>query len=374
MKKGICIAALMFSAAAIFSASVSGQEPTDKDVINVRNFGAKGDGITDDTSALQNAIDEALKLTGGLKPDVRHERTKYPGYPPIVVYIPRGTYLVKKTVKVPFGTYSWNRALRITGESAKIKAGSEMETVLHVNTASHITIQGLTMDAAGLAQNGLTAFKISGRNGLIERVNVTGALSHGIVLDKCQGSVFRGCSSSNNGGDGWHIKNCNAAIFEGCAGNNNKGNGFTVTAPDFSGGCIISGLWSEGNKGHGIEIMENVSSQVVLRDGWLEANGKDGVRVAGVSAYLTGLNIAGNFRDDSREGTPRQPSENASIRLTRTAVGCYVSGNQIRGGGLRGGQIRVEGNPELHYVTGNFRIYASRTVVPVGIYTVKDQI
>lgn len=55
------------------------------DVWNVRDFGAKGDGQTDDTASFQRALDEAGKVGGG------------------VVYAPRGNYLFKGHLVVPNG-------------------------------------------------------------------------------------------------------------------------------------------------------------------------------------------------------------------------------------------------------------------------------
>ncbi|MDW8320119.1 MAG: glycosyl hydrolase family 28-related protein [Armatimonadota bacterium] len=52
---------------------------------NVRDFGAKGDGQSDDTAAFQRALDEAGKAGGG------------------VVYAPRGNYLFKGRLVVPNG-------------------------------------------------------------------------------------------------------------------------------------------------------------------------------------------------------------------------------------------------------------------------------
>jgi len=340
-----------------------------EDVLNVRDFGAKGDGQTDDTEALQAAINAALTLTGGQKPDVTYSRATYPGYPPIAVYLPRGTYAISDTIRIPVQTYSWNRALRITGEFARIKAVKEMDSCIHVDTASYLTIQGLAIDGNNLVKHGFTAFKISGRTALIERVGVGHALSHGFVLEKCQGAVFKACSSGENGGDGWHIMDCNACSFDACAGNRNKGNGFTVTAKDFSGGCVLRSFWSEGNNGHGVLITSEVSSQVILRDAWIEGNGMDGVNVGSVSAHLAGLGISGGFREGGADGEGR--SKHASIRLTDKAAGCYVSGCQVRGGGLSGGKIRIEGDPAMHHVEGNFRMYRSRTVEPLGVDAVK---
>ncbi len=52
---------------------------------NVKDFGAKGDGKTDDTAAFQRALDEAGKAGGG------------------TVYAPRGNYLFKGNLNVPNG-------------------------------------------------------------------------------------------------------------------------------------------------------------------------------------------------------------------------------------------------------------------------------
>ena len=56
--------------------------PADAGVINVKDFGAKGDGKTDDTRAIQDALDRHM---GGFR----------------ILYFPNGTYLV--TDKLTFG-------------------------------------------------------------------------------------------------------------------------------------------------------------------------------------------------------------------------------------------------------------------------------
>lgn len=50
--------------------------------INVRDFGAVGDGETDDTEAIQRAIDAAVSL-----PE------------PSVIHFPAGTYIVRATLR-----------------------------------------------------------------------------------------------------------------------------------------------------------------------------------------------------------------------------------------------------------------------------------
>ncbi|MBI5688261.1 MAG: right-handed parallel beta-helix repeat-containing protein [Verrucomicrobia bacterium] len=339
---------------------------------DVRDFGAVGDGKTDDTKAIHAAIAAALCPTGVHKRVIAFKGNKdYPGMAPITVFIPRGTYLVSQPIHIQMGSYSWNSALVIQGEYARLRASQPMKSVMHVNIAAHVLISGLTLDANKQAQHGFTAFKISGRPNAIQRVNAENALSHGFVLEKCQGGNFRDCSATRNDGDGWQIVDCNAGAYDDCVAMHNKGNGFTIASKDFSAGCCVSSFWSEANGGHGVFISPKVASTVVLRDAWIEGNKLDGVNIGSTGAHLTALNILGNFR----EGDPGQTGRSAcaSIRLTSTAAGCYVSGCLVRGGGAKGGNIRCEGDPTKHHVAGNFRGWAARNMDPVTVDVVKPE-
>ncbi len=65
---------------------------------NVREFGAKGDGITDDSAAIQKAINTVDGLTG-----TRSGGSSLTGSP-AVVYLPSGTYLLNTGLKNIMGT------------------------------------------------------------------------------------------------------------------------------------------------------------------------------------------------------------------------------------------------------------------------------
>lgn len=56
---------------------------TDDFALNVRTFGAKGDGTTDDTAAFQKALDQAGQAGGG------------------IVQVPVGNYMIKTNLKIP---------------------------------------------------------------------------------------------------------------------------------------------------------------------------------------------------------------------------------------------------------------------------------
>lgn len=67
-------------------------------VANVQGFGARGDGLVDDTAAIQAAIDSVTSTGGG------------------VVYLPAGTYKIKPQVSIAVDPTRAN-ALRITGDN-----------------------------------------------------------------------------------------------------------------------------------------------------------------------------------------------------------------------------------------------------------------
>src|SRR5215204_164147 len=71
--------ALLWASAGVVTAA------TNSDTISVSDFGAKGDGKTDDTVAFQTAMDTLAKAGGG------------------VVYAPRGNYFFAGHLQVPNG-------------------------------------------------------------------------------------------------------------------------------------------------------------------------------------------------------------------------------------------------------------------------------
>jgi hypothetical protein len=80
--------------------------PPDSGFVNVRDFGAKGDGRTDDTAALQSAINAAGPNTGAF-----FWRTK-------IVYLPAGTYRVSRTLQRRYAGGKFGSGMILVGESA----------------------------------------------------------------------------------------------------------------------------------------------------------------------------------------------------------------------------------------------------------------
>ena len=98
-------------------------------IFNAREYGATGDGVTDDTNALQAAITDCANNGGGQ------------------VYIPAGTYALKTYL-----TLGSNTALVGHGPETTLKlvsgyvSGSQGQGHLYATGASHITVDSITFD------------------------------------------------------------------------------------------------------------------------------------------------------------------------------------------------------------------------------------
>jgi Pectate lyase superfamily protein len=97
------------------------------------SFGAKGDGVTDDTQALQNALN-ALSADGQSP----------------VLYIPSGTYVISSTLTVYGGIY-----LTVVGQDPATTIiqwkGATGGTVMHVDGTAYSRFDRLTLNAASSA-------------------------------------------------------------------------------------------------------------------------------------------------------------------------------------------------------------------------------
>jgi len=108
-----------------------------QEFVSVKDFGAVGDGVTDDTAAIQAAIDEGLDLGGG------------------ILYFPKGTYLVTDTLE--FGRFSIQAG---TGNVVGF-AGAKRGIKVTGARASEISGFDATLLWGGSVQNGNTATTLS---------------------------------------------------------------------------------------------------------------------------------------------------------------------------------------------------------------------
>lgn len=96
-----CIVATFIYAAIACPDTLAQPLPADSGIINVKDYGAKGDGITDDTQAIQKAIQV-----------VPRDNSKH-----VTIYFPKGTYVISNTLKWLDAKGNWWPYLSFEGES-----------------------------------------------------------------------------------------------------------------------------------------------------------------------------------------------------------------------------------------------------------------
>jgi len=163
--------------------------------LNVRDFGAKGDGKTDDTAAIQAAADTALKQRRGMRNVRGAVRCGNSVTQPEVIF-PSGRYLVRDTIRVNGGEFI------VRGVGAPIiHMDDDGKDVFSSQDAWRMRISGLTF------QNGRRQLALSNENldsGLIViencRFNLSAAQaielslrSTVVYVEKC---IFRKCEQA----------------------------------------------------------------------------------------------------------------------------------------------------------------------------------
>ena len=217
---------------------------------NVKDFGAKGDGITDDIQSIQAAIDYAIE-----------DR--------IPVYFPNGTYLISAPININIQTKANYKWFKVFSDNAIIKQSSTFtgEQLIAIRKGSigdetlflidGFTLQGKGHNIVGLdylpdeLHNSLTHPTI---NPYVQRVVASNMIIHGfyiglrfsgntlravnlvfrdnfmgtLLIDAANNNSFFGCSFRNNDG-GVHLKSTASTratvnnTFYGCIFEANRG-------------------------------------------------------------------------------------------------------------------------------------------------------
>jgi Pectate lyase superfamily protein len=148
------------------------------DWVSVKEFGAKGDGVTDDTQAIQNAIDSVSTSTS------------------CTVFFPTGTYLVSSplTINNPNTRLVGENRGKIIGFSAIV--ANHQQSIIVINIASGkkgAFVEGLLLDGNNMSTVGIELMDNTfGRNYIrdviIQNINGTGILvgnsCYGLKLDQ----------------------------------------------------------------------------------------------------------------------------------------------------------------------------------------------
>lgn len=223
-------------------------------IYNVKAYGAKGDGVTDDTAAVQAAINAIQTAGTG------------------ILCIPPGTYLTEKLNGIT------NLTIWGYGATLKLK-NSANNTILEFASKSNVKIYGLNFDGNRANQS------------------VFGPLI-GLYFIDCTDFEVVDCTSQNVYGIGFG-NNCPLrGIFRNCHAYNNTDNGF-----DFNGDfttvarvnqgvnyCELSGNTSHNNGGDGIFMGHGICNLNSISNNKGYSNTKHGFHLGESSSSVLASN------------------------------------------------------------------------------------
>jgi hypothetical protein len=313
MAKGALLGGASFLLGAPSPARAEG--PTaNKEHINVHEFGATGDGKSDDTMAIQRALDAAAEVRGA-------------------VFVPPGVYLCAdlqmrpNTALVSVPTWDYRgpggTVLRLSSDAAKC--------LLNIGGAAGATIDGLAFDGGGLGK---------GIHGIFLDKPDYGNLLDTLRIERCQVAHFTG--------DGVNLTHAWVFSVRHSMLARNLGDGLSLHGWD----GFLSDNWFSGNQRAGFAARaENAS--VTFTGNRVEWNGQENILIVGGDGYQ----ITGNFLD--RAGTCGLALRNGRRRCFQmTVTGNYIkrSGRRADAASRESSQIFIEGAEGVTCVGNNLHV------------------
>lgn len=263
-------------------------------IFNVKNYGAIGDGETDDTKAINDASLDASKSNG-------------------IVYFPSGTYIVSSPIIIyPNTTYEGtNVASTIiklaNNANADLFKTYDFDRLTSQNTnltPDGFVLEDFTVDGNNKNNSAGTGIQIYGCRYILTNINVCNCSGAGIYSEwsTCADTIVIGMESlwSNvqsfsNNGDGIVFRGPHDTRWNNILTYSNIGNGTRVeqdsTASVYSGsGLEVNTLHSYNNSKNG--VYANIASYWVNLES--ETNGGDGVLICGNDYIINGLDVYNN--------------------------------------------------------------------------------
>lgn len=291
------------------------QVPFTLGVFNVKDYGAKGDGVTDDTTAIQAAI-TAAAVAGG------------------TVVALAGNYLLTTPITGwGAGTILQGMGMGATTFTFSNASAKKIFTV----SASYVQFSDFTLDCGSGGTVGQTGFSFEGgcNYGLVERVHLINVGQYGVSYQD---------SGTNGGGAGFIFRDNVIDLTNGVPANTSTGieffprggAGFLATpGPLVSGNTILGNT----NSAVGIKVDQSLGARIVHNrvNGILYASGQAGITGVGNRDHL----IAHNHVDQCR-------------------LGITVSGSISVDNGLANAEVTVAENHVTRYTT--YGLFAGQSV------------
>lgn len=185
-------------------------------VINITDLGAVGDGVADDATPLQAAIDLASDAGG-------------------VVYIPEGTFLVGQTIELKAnatveGYSSGSSIVQAADPNQDIFAGTDLRVVKIKN----LTLKGCGQ-SSGIGRGLVVAHSsLATANNMLENLNITDTGGDGLVITSPITNYLNNVRVERAGGHGFVIEGGTSVYMQTCYANNTGKAGYYLHSVAYS--------------------------------------------------------------------------------------------------------------------------------------------
>ncbi|SEI08626.1 type I secretion C-terminal target domain (VC_A0849 subclass) [Pseudomonas asplenii] len=316
-------------------------------IFNVQDFGAKGDGVTDDTAAIQQAIDAAAAAGGGQ------------------VYAPSGTYIVSAGEEPSDGCLMLKSNVHLYGDgmgetTIKVADGSDTKITGIIRSAygeethdfgvSQLSIDGNREHTTGKIDGWFNGY-IPGQAGYdsnvtLDSVEIKNCSGYGFdPHEQTVNMVIKNSVSHGNGLDGFVADFLSDSTFENNTAYDNDRHGFNIVTSthDF----IMSNNVAYQNGGNGIVVQRGSEdipspSNITISGGQVYGNGAEGVLVKLSSEVsVSGVNI----HDNVGAGVRIYGSNHVDVidsTLNNNALGAAVP------------EITIQSYDDTHGVSGKY--------------------
>jgi len=227
---------------------------------SIKDFGAKGDGVSDDTVAIQNAIDTIADNGGG------------------GIYFPPGIYLAShiklhsyvKLFSHPTWSYHDDGAVSIK------LIPSEYDAMFDLSNTRGVRISGLSFNGDNI-KGGKCCFFLDSKKRTQENTvfienNRISHFSGDAIYAESWGTTIRENMIIFNKGHGIHFSKWDGWIFDNIINNNH---GFGICAPKHSASLTISGNRIEWNRSGGIYL--NNGNHYQINNNYIDRSGGPGL-------------------------------------------------------------------------------------------------
>jgi hypothetical protein len=279
----------VFAAGSAPLAAQAAVAPAATRTVSAMDFGAVGDGVADDTGALQNALDAV-----------------YTAGDPGLLTIPPGVYKITRTLRLEYRSHAGHRNGIVANGARLISAITDGTNVLEITSGGYdrfLLLEGIDIEGSG--KDG---------HGIVLRVETNGRAIYNFCL---RDVIVKSC-----GGDGCYMS---GNIFEGQIINSyfrdNRGNGATFAHGNRAGilSCLhVFGCIFGQNSRYGTALL-NGAFDVAFYGSYFLDNGDFGLVAENGCSLLSDCGVENNHRR-----VDRFENGDAGIFLQKfgTLIGC----------------------------------------------------